>query len=103
MAADDVLQGCRREEIFLSQTQLLAGWRRVAWIEYARDRLGLRARRGGADDVAGVEGREVDRHGGARAPQAQRIDVTATPASDRRIVCDSQHALGRIPDAARGF
>ena len=44
---------------------------------------------------------QLNRIGNARRPQPQRIDVTAAPARDRRIVRHGRHFLGRIPDRAR--
>ncbi len=101
MAADDVLQRRRGEEILLAQPQLLAGRRGVARIEHAGNRFGLRARRGRADHVAGVERRKLHRRGRSRRPKPQRVDVAAAPAGDRRIVRHRQDPLGRIPEPAR--
>ena len=101
MAADDVLQRGRGEEILLPQPQLLPGGRGVVRIEHARDGFGLRAGGRGADDVAAIEARRAASGGRARRPQPQRVDVTAAPAGDRRVVRHRQHRLGRIPDRAR--
>ncbi len=102
VAAGDVLQRGRGEEVFLPQPQLLALGRGVVGIEHARDRFGLRARGGRADHVAAVERGELDGRGRARRPQPQRIDVAPAPAGDRRVVRHRQHGLGRIPERARG-
>ena len=100
VAADEVEQRGGGEEIFLPQAQFLAGRRRVARIEHLRDRLGAHRVGERADVVAGVEGVELERIGRARRPQAQRVDVLAAPADDRRVVADRLDGFGRVPDVA---
>ena len=92
MPAHQVLQRGGREEILLPQPQLLSLRRRVVRIEDARDRLALRARRGGADIIAAVERRELDRRDRARRPQPQHVGMAAAPAGDRRVVRHGEHA-----------
>ena len=99
VAANEVEQRGGGEEIFLPQTQLLAGRRRVARIENLGDRLGAHRLGKRADVVAGVEGVELQRVGRARRPQAQRIDVPAAPADDRRVV--ARPLRPSRPDARR--
>ena len=97
VAAHQVLQRRGGEEIFLPQPQFLAGRRRIAGIEHPGDRLGLDALGQRAGMVAAVEGIEAQRVARARRPQAQRVDVPAAPADDRRVVGDGLHGLGRTP------
>ena len=84
-----------------SEPQFLTFDGGVVRIEDARDRLGLRAGRDRADIIAFVEGRELDRRGGARRPQPQRVNVATAPAGDRGVVGDGVDALGRIPGGRR--
>ena len=98
MAANEVLQGRRGEEIFLAQAQRLAGRRLVAGVENARNAFGMRAGGEGADMVAPVERRQLDRIDRAGRPEPQRVGMLALPADDRRVVGDRQHGLARMPD-----
>ena len=82
------------------QPQFLPGRRRVARIEDLGDRLGPHRFGKRADIVAGVESFELQRVGRPRRPQAQRVDMPAAPADDRRIVGDRFDRLGRMPDVA---
>ena len=63
LAAQDVLQRRRDEEIFLAQAQLAAGRRVVARVQHLGDRLGAAPLRQGADMVAFVEDFEAQRIG----------------------------------------
>ena len=112
MAAHDVLQRGRREEILLPQAELVDGLgyselaasrRGIAGIEHARDRLRVRARGDRADEVALVERRKLNRVSRARRPQSQRIDVAPAPAHDRRVIGHCVHRLRRIPNAPRSI
>ena len=95
-----ILQRCRREEELLAQPELVARGRLVAWIEHARDRLETHPVRERADVIAAVELLERDRIHRPRGPQAQRVDVMAAPARDRRVVRDGIDRLRRAPDIA---
>ena len=98
VAADQILQRGGGEEIFLPQPQFLARRRRVARIEHLGDRLGAHLIGERADVIAAVEGVEPQRVGGARRPQAQRVDVLAAPADDRRVIGDGHDGFARAPD-----
>ena len=98
VAANEIEQRRRSEEIFLSEPQFLAGRSRVAGVENLGDRFRPHGFRKRADVVAGVERIEFDRIDRARRPQAQRVDVPAAPADDRRVVGDRFDRLGRMPD-----
>ena len=80
------------------QPQFLAGRSRVAGVENLGDRLGPDRFGKRADIVAGVEGFELERVGRPRRPQAQRVDMPAAPADDRRIVGDRFDCLCGMPD-----
>ncbi len=101
MAADQILQAGRGEEILLPQPQLLPGRRVVAGIQHLADGVGAAAIGQRADMVAAVERIQAQRVRRARRPQAQRIDVLAAPADDRRVIGDRLDGLGRLPDMAR--
>ncbi len=77
-----------------------AGRRVVAGVEDARDRLEAHAVGQRADVVAAVEVLERDRIGGARRPQAQRVDVLPAPTGDRRVERHRGHRFRRDPDVA---
>ena len=98
VAANEIEQRRRSEEIFLPEPQFLAGRRRVAWVENLGDRFRPHGFGKRADVIAGVEGFELERVGRPRRPQAQRIDVPAAPADDRRVVGDRFDRLGGMPD-----
>ena len=100
VAIDQVLQRGGDEEIFLAQPQLAARRALVVRIEELADRFRARLLGAGADIVALVEGVELQRIGRACRPQAQRVDVLAAPADDRRVIGDRLHGLGRMPDRA---
>ena len=98
MAANEIEQRSGSEEIFLPEPQFLTGRGRVAGIEHLGDRLGAHGLGKRADVVAGVEGLELQRIGRPRRPQAQRVDVPAAPADDRRVVGDRFDRLGGMPN-----
>ncbi|MEY9880360.1 hypothetical protein ABIA43_001894 [Bradyrhizobium sp. USDA 328] len=100
MPFHQVLERGRHEEIFLAQPQLAARRAFVVRIEELANRLRPRLLGVGADIIALVEGIELQRIGRARRPQAQRIDVMAAPADDRRVIGDRLHGLTRMPDRA---
>ena len=52
--------------------------------------------------IALVECGELHRRGRARGPKPQRVDVPPAPSRDRRVVRHREHALGGIPQTARG-
>ena len=97
MAAHDVLQRGRGEEILLAQPQFLAGRRRISRIEHPGQAFGLVAFAQRADMVAGIERIEQDRVDRLGSPQAQRVDALRPPADDRRVKRDGNHALGWLP------
>jgi hypothetical protein len=99
--AQEILQRRRGEEELLPQPQLVAGGRVVARVEHARDRFEAHAVGERADVVAPVEVVEPQRIGRARGPQAQRVDVPATPSGDRCVEGDRVDALRGIPAVAR--
>ena len=101
VAANEVKQGSGSKEILLPQAQFLAGGRGVTWIEHLGDRLGPHRVRQRADEIAGVEGVELERIRGARRPKAERVHVFAAPADDRRVVGDRLDRLAGVPDMAR--
>ena len=68
VAADEVEKRRGGEKILLPEAQLLAGRGGVARIENLRDRFGAHRVRQRADEVAGVEGVELERIGRARRP-----------------------------------
>ncbi len=100
VAIDQVLQRGGDEEILLAQPQLAARRALVVRIEEFADRFRARLLGAGADIVALVEGVELQRIGRACRPQAERVDVLAAPADDRRVIGDRLHGLGRMPDRA---
>jgi len=101
VTAKDVLQRGGTEEIFLAQPQFLAGRGGVGRIKDAGQRLGLVAFLERADVVAGVEGFQQDRIDRLGRPQAQRVDMFATPADHRRVVGRGDHPFARLPDEMR--
>ena len=103
VAAQDVLQGRRREEVFLAQPQLLARRIGVGRVEDAGEGLGLVALAQRADVVAGIEGVEQDRVDRVGRPEPQGVDPLGPPADDRRVVGGCNHPLGGLPDIARRF
>ena len=70
VAAHEVLQRRRGEEIFLPQAKLLALRRIVVGIKEAGDGFGARPIRARSDMVALIERLKVDGIGGAGRPQA---------------------------------
>ena len=103
MAVDDVLQRGGDEKILLTQAQFAAGRRFVAWIEKFRDRLRPRHLGHRAKVIAAVEGVEAHRIDRACGPQPQRIDVTAAPADDRRVIGDRLNGLIGIQRVCGGL
>ena len=99
-AADQVLQRCRGKEIFLLEPQLLAFGGRIVRVEDARDRLGQHPPLGRLDELAAVETVEIEHLRRLRRPQAQRVDVLAAPARDRRVIGLGENLLARPPDRA---
>ena len=102
MAADDVLQRRRGEEILLAQPQFLSGRSGVGGVEHAGDRVGPGQVGERAGIIAAIEGLEADRVGRLRAPQAKRVHPPAAPADDRRIEGDRENLLLRIPELRAG-
>src|SRR5208283_2291953 len=98
VAADEIEQGGGGEEVFLPQAQFLAGRRRIARIEHLGYRIGAHRIRKSDDEVAGVEGVELEWIGRARRPQAQGVDVLAAPIDDRGVVANRLDRFGRLPD-----
>ena len=99
VAADQVLQRGRDEEVFLAEPELLTGRRRIRRIKDAGNGLRPGQVGQGADMVAAVELVEADRIDGAGAPQAERIHPRAAPADDRRVVGDGENLLVRRASA----
>jgi hypothetical protein len=99
---DEVLERSGGEEELLAQAELLAGRRRVARVQHARDRLGAAAVGHRADMVSAVEGVELQRVGRPGRPQAQGVDVPPAPSDDRRVVGDRQHRLRGVPETLDG-
>ena len=93
VAADDVLEGSRDEEVLLRQTELLAHEEIVVRVQHAADALGPRPRLDGADVVARVELLEVELLHRPRAPEPQRVHRPRTVAGNRRVVRGGQDIL----------
>ena len=101
VAAQDVLQAGRGEEVLLLEPQLLAGLGGVVGVEDAADALREHLVLHRPHVVAAVEGLEVDQVAGLRRPQAQRVDPPPAPADHGRVVGDGQHALPALPGPGR--
>src|SRR3984957_2848452 len=100
VAANEIEQRRRSEEIFLPEPQFLAGRSRVAGVENFGDRLSPDPLGKRADIVAGVESLKLQRVRRPRRPQTQRVYMPAAPADDWRIVGDRLHRLSRMPHVA---
>jgi hypothetical protein len=97
VAADDVLQRGRDEEVLLSQAELLAREHAVAGIEDPADVLGSGARLDGRDVVALVEFPEIEFLDGPSSPEAERVDGRRGVARHRRVVGRGEHVPGVHP------
>ncbi len=98
VAADEVEERRRGEEILLPEAKFLASGGCVARIEHLRDRLSAHRIRQGADEITGVESVELERIRRTGRPQAERVHVLAAPADYRRVVADRLDGFGRMPD-----
>ena len=85
VAADDVLNACRREEELLPQPQFLPCRGRIRRIEHPYQTIGphLPGERSGV--IARIEGIELDRVHRIGGPQPQRVHPLALPADHRSI------------------
>ena len=97
MAGQDVLQGCRDEEILLPQPQLATSRGAVVRVEHPGDVLVLVLDARGAGVVPAVEGRKVDllRRGGT--PQPERAHMVRAVPRHHEVVCPRQHFARRPP------
>ena len=84
--ADDILQGCRAEEVLLLQTQLLALVGGIVRIQNAGDVLSAVLLTDGCVVVLLVELVEVERLDRLCLPQTQVADVLGLVADDRNVV-----------------
>ncbi|MNM92764.1 hypothetical protein D3C81_1051080 [compost metagenome] len=95
--AQHVLQRAGHEEVLLLQPQLLALLGFVIGVEHLGKVLRRHFLVHRAQVIAPVEGVEVERLGGLRAPQPQRVDRVDPVAEDRRVERHPHHRLGRHP------
>ncbi len=88
---DEVVDGCRDEEVLLLQAQALAGRCRVLGVQDLRDGLRLGLRADGGLVIPGVELREVEVLRGLGAPQPQGVDGIGTVSGNHVVVRDREH------------
>ena len=79
----------------------MAGRCFVARVENTRYRLEANAIGQCAHVVAAIEILQVERIGGSRRPQSQRVDVRSSPSGDGSIEGDGGHRLCRPPHVTR--
>ncbi len=98
---EEVVDGCRDEEVLLLQAQLLALGRGVLGVEHLRDVLGegLRAHR--LFVVAGVEDAQIERVGRRRPPQPEGVDPAVVVPGNHHVVRHREHVPVRNPARAR--
>ena len=89
----NVLQGARDEEELLGQPQLLALDVFVIGIEDLGDVLGRDLVRDRTEEIARVEGPEVEGLDGLRRPQAHGVGGVGAVAENRRVVGNAAHHL----------
>ena len=97
VAAQDVLQGRRDEEVLLLEPEFLALKDIVVGVEDLGDVLGTGLGLDRPLVVTAVEIAQVELVGGPGRPQAQRIDGAILVARDRRIVGEREHIVGVDP------
>ena len=95
---DDVLQRAGDEEELLFQTQLLALNLLVVGVENLGDVLGVDLVADGAEEVAGVEGFEVEGLDGLRGPKAHGVGGVGAVAEDGRVVGNAADQL--LPESS---
>ena len=96
-AVEEVVDGCRDEEVLLLQAQLLALGRRVLGVEHLGNVLGegLGAHR--LLIVAGVEDAQIEGVGRRRAPQPQGVDPAVVIPGNHHVVGHREHVPVRNP------
>eukprot|EP00047_Mylnosiga_fluctuans_P003292 m.228426 g.228426 ORF g.228426 m.228426 type:complete len:867 (+) comp11740_c0_seq1:45-2645(+) len=97
VAADDVLQRRRHEEVLLLEAQLLALEDVVVGVEYTRDVLSQIAVDDGLDVVAVVEVRQIEAIRRTGRPQTHGVDGVIAVAGDGGVVRQGQHDLRAGP------
>ncbi len=100
VAAQQVLQRSRDEEVLLAQAQFLARLGAVSRVQHPRDafspcHLGHRPQ-----VVTGIETFQVQLFQRPRTPQAQGIDAGPAPTDHRSVVGHRPHGLARPPHLA---
>ena len=91
--AGDVAHRAGDQEVFLHQAQFLAGHRRIAGIQHARDVFAADLLFDGANVVAAVEDFDVEIVGRARLEEAQVVDRVAVVANHWHVARYADHHL----------